>query len=72
MTLRETLEKLSNEELEVIMQEHIDWESSGSIPSNAQIRAIALSHYGKDNVMEMDRVAMEAFRVYALRAAGMR
>lgn len=72
MTLRETLEKLSDEELEDLMQEHIDWETNKFIPVEAQLRAIAKSFWGDDTILLVDRVAMEVFRVYALRAAGMR
>lgn len=72
LTLRETLEQMSGDELMIIMQEHIDWEASGSVQNDSQLRAISLQQYGRDNAIEMDRVAFETFRVYALRAAGMR
>jgi hypothetical protein len=72
MTLREALEQLSDVSLQVIMQEHIDWEKNLSVPDDAHLRAYAKAHLDVDNVMQMDRVASEAFRVYALRAAGMR
>ena len=72
MTLREALEQLSDVSLQVSMQEHIDWEKNRSVPDDAHLRAYAKTHIGVDNAMQMDRVAAEAFRVYALRAAGMR
>jgi hypothetical protein len=72
MTLREALEQLPNDELEAIMQDHIDWEESMSVPLNAQLRKFAIAHLSVDNTMQMDRVACEVFRVYALRAAGLR
>jgi hypothetical protein len=72
MTLREALEQLSNKDLEIIMLEHIDWEKNQSVPDHAHLRAYAMTHFGVDNISQMDRVASEAFRVYALRAAGMR
>ena len=72
MSLRQALEQLSNDELEVIMEEHMNWEETKSVPDGAQLRQLAIAHFSVDNAMEMDRVASEAFRVYALRAAGMR
>lgn len=72
VTLREALERLPNKELEALMQEQIDWEVNGFVPELTQLRQLAKNHFGVDNVMQMDRVASEAFRVYALRAAGMR
>lgn len=75
VTLREALERLPNKELEALMQEQIDLEVNGFVPELTQLtqlRQLAKNHFGVDNVMQMDRVASEAFRVYALRAAGMR
>jgi hypothetical protein len=72
MTLREALEKLSDEDLEILMQEHIDWEENQFVPDHTELRKYAKVHLGVDNTLQMDRVASEAFRVYALRAAGMR
>ena len=71
MTLREALEELSDVALQVIMQEQIDWEENRSVPSDAQLRVYAKAYLGVANSLQMDRVAAEAFRVYALRAAGM-
>jgi hypothetical protein len=53
------------------MQEQMDWEYDGFVPEDAQLRQLAKNHLGVDNVMQMDRVGAEAFRVYAIRAAGM-
>jgi hypothetical protein len=72
MTLREKLEQLTNEELKSIMQEHIDWEANNFVPEDAQLRALSKEHYSDDALLMLDHVASEAFRVYALRAAGMR
>ena len=72
MTLREKLEKLTNEELQVLMQEHIDWEANKFVPEDAQLRAVSKEHYSDNALLMLDRVASEAFCVYALRAAGMR
>jgi hypothetical protein len=72
MTLREALEKLSDEDLEVIMQEHIDWEEDKSVPDDAELRKLAKIYLQVANALQMDRVASETFRVYALRAARMR
>ena len=71
MTLREALEQLPDAGLEVLMMEQIEWESIGMVPDDAQLRKYAKTHFDVDNAMQMDRVAFEAFRVYALRAAGM-
>lgn len=72
LTLREKLEQLANGELQVLMQEHIDWENDKFVPEDALLRQLAKSHFGVDYAMQMDRVASEVFRVYALRAAGMK
>lgn len=72
ITLREALEKLTYEELEALMEEQINWEKNGFVPEDAQLRQLAKTHLEVDNVMQIDRVAFETFRVYALRAAGMR
>ncbi len=71
LTLREALEQFTNEELEVIMQEQVDSEITKTIPEQAELRKLAIKYLGCDFVIQMDRVASEAFRVYALRAAGM-
>jgi hypothetical protein len=72
MTLREALERLSDDELEVIMQEHIDWDETKYLAHGSQIEAIAKQYWGNDPILVCDRVANETFRVYALRAAGLR
>ncbi len=67
MTIEHLLQELSQQELFALLAEVEAWRTTGTMSMEAHTRLIAQQVFHEANVMQMDRVAHELYRLLALK-----